>query len=232
MLLTVDSKADLNGKDIYVPHLRQLRKKDRNKVSRYVGWLLERDDSPLIPLILLTGFLGPILVGLIIDNGYVAFSGVCFVTLACIVAIITMIMQNVRKPPEPKVAIVRMDDIRWSMLLVAFKDDHELWERLIETIRMEKYGSLEYESQLSRDLNEVVSAYMMNVTPTAEAAHAVQGSVGRIFAEYDRQQAEAQAIMAARREVKSLGAKQLFDAQVEMAEQDAARQAIAAPFTY
>ena len=224
MLFTVDKKnSHLNGQDVYVPNFNKYDRKTRNKVNRYIGRRHEESDSIglqlAIPLFILAMMLVMIF-GAVNDNIVLALSGPVLLLSLLFSGIAYEVYSRTHTLPAPKLPIVTNEDIRWKTLLIAFKDDHELWQRTTKIIHGGYFWRLNGESSLSRLLNEVLSAYMMNVNPTLDSAQAVYRSVERIFSVHDQQQLDLQTAFQAAADAKALEQKRLFDFTVQMAEQD------------
>lgn len=235
MLLKVEhKKAELNGQEVFVPDFARMSMKERNKVNNYADRYQERgDESPWavlpVPLIMLISLLGTVategswffLVPLILSFGTVGL-------FAC-GGLVYMIYDVNRKPPLPKAEMVRKDDIRWRTLLAAFGDNQVLWDRMLKYISANKYWSPDNMNDVTRELEPVVSSFLVGSHPTAEGARVVRQSVERIFAELDQRVAEDDAVREAKAEVAAAEAKRLFDLEVQMARQDVSRHSLSSP---
>ena len=237
VILATKDKSPFGGKDIYVPHFLQYPINMRNKLHMYAGRYHEREEESLacmlgFPLLLL-GLMGGAITGMATDNSTVVLASIILLLAFLLSGFGWTIVTGLIGPKAPDMLIIRQDDVRWSMLLVAFGDNRELWMRLTGILKNGKYmydtglrWFMEHTTPLMHELDNVVSTFMISADPTVDDARIVRTDVERIFAKHDQNALESSTAREAAREIKVACENQLFDFQVQMACADASRHAI------
>lgn len=231
MILATGDKSPFGGKDVFVPGFLEKSVKDRNKVHDYLRRGRESEEvSTMAQLAIPAGFFalfGTIIAGMAHDNVVVVLACLLVMLVPCLSALGWVAITAIIGPKKPETPIICQDDIHWSMLLVAFGDNKDLWDRLTNVLKNGRgiwVSGLSWykrsETPLMRELAAAVSAFMTIADPTVEDAQSVRANVVRIFDKHDQMELELKAAREAAKEVEAASDQRLFDAQVQMAHTD------------
>lgn len=220
MIFTVKSKSDMKGRKLYFLDANNYGAKLRNKIRDFTG-CYGREQEPgewkfaVGMLVLLFTFIG----GCIANNLYVVASAGLTLVAVLVGGVAVGVFMNTRKKRVPDLPFVPMDDVRWSYLMVAFADNRELWQRMIDCVTVGEYWGIRYETDLQRDIEAVVTDYMSYTDPS-NLSGALRAEVERIFAEYDQKQEDAKVLREIEDAEKAVSDQAVFEQNVQMARED------------